>query len=78
MDNFTAAFGSSPIAILRQIRMRRAAMMLTSGNLSLEQIAHAIGYGSRSSFLRAFREVYGQEPQHYRASLLDNSDRRKE
>jgi AraC-like DNA-binding protein len=77
MDHFTAAFGSSPIAVLRQIRMRRAAMMLTSGNLSLEQIAHAVGYGSRSSFSRAFRDVYGQEPQHYRVSLLYNADHRK-
>ena len=57
--------------------MRRAAMMLTSGNFSLEQIARAIGYGSRSSFSRAFREVYGREPQHYRVSLLDNADHRK-
>ena len=47
---------------LRQMRMKRAADMLAARTFSVEQIARAVGYRSRSSFLRAFRQVHGYVP----------------
>lgn len=58
MSRFTAVFGESPMAILRQLRMRRARALLATNILTLDQVASAVGYASRSSFHRAFRKVY--------------------
>ena len=68
MARFAAAFGCSPMALLRQLRMRHAADMLAANVLSIEQIAHAVGYTSRSSFVRAFRQIHGHDPSDQRAA----------
>jgi AraC-like DNA-binding protein len=66
MQRFADLIGESPIAVLRQLRMRQAAAMLASNReLSIDQIARNVGYASRSSFLRAFRNVYGMDPSEY-------------
>jgi AraC family transcriptional activator of mtrCDE len=62
MARFVRAIGCSPMAALRQMRMKRAADMLAARTLSVEQIARAVGYRSRSSFIRAFRQVHGYAP----------------
>ncbi|HEY4367521.1 MAG TPA: AraC family transcriptional regulator [Steroidobacteraceae bacterium] len=66
MARFNAAFGDSPMTILRKMRMRRAAILLTANDLQIERIARDVGYASRSSFVRAFRSTYGAEPKEYR------------
>ena len=68
MNRFTATFGVSPIAVLRQLRMQRAAILLQSNHTSIDQVAYRTGYASRSSFLRAFRKLYGCDPSEYRSS----------
>jgi len=68
MARFTAAFGQSPMAVLRQLRMRQAAALLSADNLSIDQVSHGVGYASRSSFIRAFRKVYGSDPSVYRTA----------
>jgi AraC family transcriptional regulator, activator of mtrCDE len=60
MSRFTAAFGDSPMTILRQLRMRRAHALLAAGNFTTDQVAAAVGYSSRSSFHRAFQRAYGK------------------
>lgn len=68
-ERFHAAFGSSPMTFLRGLRMRRAAQLLTrSGNLSINQVAHRVGFASRSHFSRAFRDQFGTSPAAYRAA----------
>lgn len=64
---FGEAFGSSPMAVLRQLRMRHAAILLKAGVLSIDQIANAAGYSSRGSFYRAFRQAYSSDPSDFRA-----------
>ena len=68
MVRFREAFGASPMAVLRQIRMRHAAMLLEADTLSIDQIAGACGYASRSSFFRAFHKSVGSDPSHFRAA----------
>lgn len=63
---FNRAVGQSPMNILRELRMRQAASQLQMGNLPVEQILRSAGYSSRSSFVRAFRAVYGVDPSTYR------------
>jgi AraC-like DNA-binding protein len=67
MARFAGAVGCSPMAALRKLRMRQASNLLTANVLSIEQIAHAVGYASRSSFSRAFRHAFGNDPEEYRA-----------
>jgi AraC family transcriptional activator of mtrCDE len=62
MARFAAVFGDSPLSALRRLRMRQAAKLLADGSLSVKQVVHAVGYNSRSSFIRAFRQVYGRDP----------------
>jgi AraC family transcriptional activator of mtrCDE len=66
MARFTNCFGRSPITILRDLRMRLAGHLLASGDRTIEQIFSEVGYSSRSSFVRAFREAHGQDPSSYR------------
>jgi AraC family transcriptional activator of mtrCDE len=62
MARFSHAVGRSPMAELRELRMQRAAALLASEAPVLENIAYAVGYGSRSGFVRAFRQTYGRDP----------------
>lgn len=66
MVRFREAFGGSPMAVLRQIRMRHAAALLEADTLSIDQIAGACGYASRSSFFRAFQKSVGSDPSEFR------------
>jgi AraC family transcriptional activator of mtrCDE len=68
MVRFREAFGTSPMAVLRQIRMRHAATLLEADALSIDQIAGACGYASRSSFFRAFQKSVGDDPSQFRAA----------
>jgi AraC family transcriptional activator of mtrCDE len=68
MAHFTRVVGRAPMVALRELRMRQAALLLRGGGQSIEQIAHAVGYSSRSSFIRAFRQAMGVDPTEYRAS----------
>ena len=74
MARFTTAFGRSPMALLRQLRMRHAAVLLKSNHLSIEQISHRAGYASRSSFFKAFQKAYGSDPSNYRATAHRHPD----
>lgn len=62
MSRFTAAFGDSPMTVLRQLRMRRARALLATQNFTTDRVASAVGYSSRSSFQRAFQKAYGKAP----------------
>nr|WP_256367342.1 AraC family transcriptional regulator [Acidisphaera sp. S103] len=66
MARFSALVGQPPMVILRDLRMRQAARQLNAHQMSVDQIAHAAGYDSRSSFVRAFRKIFDCEPTEYR------------
>jgi AraC family transcriptional activator of mtrCDE len=68
MARFTEVTGQSPMRILRGLRMRQAAQQLRSTSFSIEEIVRSVGYESRSSFVRAFRQTYGRDPSDYRAT----------
>jgi AraC family transcriptional activator of mtrCDE len=70
MARFTNCFGRSPITVLREIRMRQAKRLLTNSDRPIEQILAEVGYSSRSSFVRAFRAAYRQEPTSCRQTAL--------
>jgi AraC family transcriptional regulator, activator of mtrCDE len=67
MARFNSSFGRSPMAVLRQLRMRYAASRLSTNTVSIDQAAHEVGYTSRGSFLKAFKKTFGCDPSQYRA-----------
>jgi AraC family transcriptional activator of mtrCDE len=75
MLRFRKAFGASPMTVLRQMRMRQAKILLAVDSLSIDQIARAVGYANRTSFLRAFRKAHGIDPSDYRATAPSISDK---
>jgi len=66
MARFSEIFGRSPMAILRDLRMRQAALDLTTTSAPVDVVAYNAGYESRSSFVRAFRKAYNVDPSEYR------------
>ena len=69
MDRFKRLFGESPMAALRDLRLRHAATQIGTGHLSVDQAAHDAGYSDRSSFARAFRKLHGCQPSEYKERL---------
>lgn len=70
--------GRSPMAVLLEIRMKKACSLLTSGR-SLKDVARETGYRSMPAFTFAFRRWSGMTPKAYRSegnSHLGHSDGR--
>jgi AraC family transcriptional activator of mtrCDE len=67
MARFHTALSDSPMSVLRVLRMRLAAGLLSANAQSVDQVALSAGYKSRSSFTRAFRRHYDSDPSAYRA-----------
>jgi AraC family transcriptional activator of mtrCDE len=69
-SSFSEAFGRhlgrSPMAYLRDIRMRRAASLLQGSGMTINAVAARVGYSSRSQFSRAFSARFGTSPAAYR------------
>ena len=63
---FGESFGRTPMAFVRDVRLRRGAELLRSTALSVDTVARRVGYRSRSQFSRAFREYFGESPARFR------------
>ncbi|MGY5120927.1 helix-turn-helix domain-containing protein [Streptomyces sp. 900105755] len=64
---FTARTGVPPMRALREARLRHAARLLESSDLTVERVAAASGFPSPFHFNRVFRERYGVPPGAYRS-----------
>jgi AraC-like DNA-binding protein len=67
-ERFKEAFGRTAIDCLREIRLRRAAHLLTATDLPVKTIAFRVGFDSRSYFSRAFKAFAGLDPVGFRAN----------
>ncbi len=63
-------YGMSFREKLVSIRMSNAARLLTSTNLSIQQIAKSVGYDSEAGFYLAFRKQYGMSGTAYRKQAV--------
>ena len=71
VSTFGAIVGKTPMATLRDLRMRHAAQLLKYSHLDIDQVSQQSGYENKTSFTRAFRETYGKLPIEYRAEFAD-------
>jgi AraC-like DNA-binding protein len=63
---FKQATGMALGQVLTEKRLQRAAQLLARTNMSIKEIASAVGYEHSSSFTRAFEKRFDQAPRRYR------------
>lgn len=62
---FRQVFGTTVFAYLHQYRMEQARQLLTQQQMTVKEVAQAVGYASPSSFAEAFRKQFGVAPKSY-------------
>ena len=65
---FHAIYGTTPMQMVRDLRLRQARHLLETTDASLSTIAFSCGLGDAGYLTRVFRRCYGQTPGHYRQS----------
>ena len=70
---FKAIYGTSIAAHIREHRMKYAAQLLQSSDLSIADIAQKVGYDSQSRFSSVFKEQYHMRPKEYRRNRSSES-----
>ncbi len=63
---FREQVGLTPHHYLTELRMQTAWQLLERGDLSIQHIADAVGYGSLSAFSDRFAQHFGHSPSHFR------------
>ena len=60
------ATGQTFVKFVQDLRLRQAASLLASTDMSVMDIAHEVGFGSYKTFARMFKESKGVAPTEYR------------
>lgn len=63
---FRRCVNCSPTDYLTQVRIRRAAELLSQSSLSILDISESCGFSSSSYFSKVFRDAFGSTPNAYR------------
>ncbi|WP_027473874.1 hybrid sensor histidine kinase/response regulator transcription factor [Saccharicrinis fermentans] len=61
----TAITGKSPVEFIRIIRLKRGAQLLEKSQMSIAEVAYAVGFNSPRYFSKYFKEEYGMLPTAY-------------
>ena len=64
--SFRAAFGETPHRYLQRRRVERSMFLLRETDRSVTDICFDVGFTSRGTFSRTFREIVGEAPSSYR------------
>ncbi len=67
---FKAVYGTSLAAHIKKHRMEQAAKLLRETDMSIAEIAQAVGYDSQSKFTTAFKAFFQVLPREYRKNWL--------
>lgn len=60
-----ALTGRTPVEYLRDIRMRKAALLLGEGKFSVSEVMYTVGFSSSSYFSKCFQKAFGMTPTEY-------------
>jgi signal transduction histidine kinase/ligand-binding sensor domain-containing protein/AraC-like DNA-binding protein len=71
---FVGLTGHSPSGFIRTLRMKRAAQLLTKGQLTVSEILFEVGIKSRSYFTKSFKEQFGYSPTDFVSRSKENSE----
>lgn len=67
--------GVSVSDFIRNTRLRQAADLLKKENMSVSQIAYAVGFTSQSHFSTMFKKLYGMTPTEYMEAVLEGKQK---
>ncbi|MBR4000916.1 MAG: response regulator [Bacteroidales bacterium] len=61
--------GQSAVEYIRSIRLKKAALLLQSGNFTISEVMYNVGFSNASYFTRAFSSAFGMTPSEYLKSF---------
>lgn len=70
IQRFKAETGQTPVRYLTDIRMKRAAQLLSEQVLSIQEIASIVGVPDSNYFTKLFKKTYGVTPKQYRKERI--------
>ena len=70
---FKSCTGQTFSAVLRALRLKRAAELLIASELSVDEIMRQVGYSGRTNFYNSFRRCYGSTPSDFRRARSEMS-----
>lgn len=59
---FRYVLGTTPFGYLRNYRLEQGRTLLEVGEMTVQEVAHAVGYASQSRFCDAFKQKFGTTP----------------
>ncbi|MEM1256422.1 MAG: AraC family transcriptional regulator [Cyanobacteria bacterium P01_H01_bin.21] len=68
-QGFRQVYGTTPYGYLRDCRLGQARRLLMVSDLSVVEVAAAVGYKNRSHFALAFRQTFGINPKSFQMQL---------
>lgn len=66
---FDRDLGMSPLRYINKKRIERSQLLLLTENMSVKEVAYALGFTDQSYFIRLFKKSVGLTPQEYRSSM---------
>jgi AraC-like DNA-binding protein len=66
-----ALTGQSPSEFIRNLRLKRAASLISQRSGNISEIAYSVGFNNLSYFAKCFKELYGVPPSEYAAQPRD-------
>ncbi len=57
--------GRTPVEYIREMRMRKAAQLLSQGKFSVSEVMYTVGFSNSSYFSKCFSKAYGMTPTEY-------------
>ena len=60
-----ALTGQTPVEYIRDMRLRKAAMLLKAGKFSVSEVMYTVGFSNSSYFSKCFNKAFGMTPTEY-------------
>ncbi|MCM5682865.1 helix-turn-helix domain-containing protein [Schlegelella sp. S2-27] len=67
------ASGRSPLELVQSVRLASARALLESGGLSVEEVAHRVGYQDATALRRLMKKAYGATPRQMRPTAVPDA-----
>lgn len=71
-ESFKTVYQTTLGGYVRDAKMKHALLLLANRELAVQAVAARLGYASASKFSIAFKKIYGQSPEQYRANMCSS------
>lgn len=71
LRRFSKATGIKPVQYLQRVRIQKACDLLETTNLTVDIIAHQVGYEDPSAFRKTFRKIMGLTPREFKRRFAE-------